>query len=347
MNSRERVFAMLDGHSVDRLPVMPITMMFAARQAGKPYRQYVTDHRILAEGQLRTAERFGFDHVSAISDPAREAVDLGATVQFFEDQPPAFVEADALLADKARLAHLRIPDPLAGGRMTDRVLGIRLLRERAGDDRIVEGWIEGPCGEASGLRGINTLMTDFTDDPQFVSDLLAFVVEMETVFARAQIEAGADLIGMGDPASSLIGPRLYRKHIGPLHRELVNRIHAMGARVRLHICGSTRTILEDLAAVGADIVDVDAVVDIEEARARMGPGQVLLGGIDPVRVFVKGTPELVRQKAYKCEAGAGPRYILGAGCELPPETPPANVHALREYAARERSGIARQSTNVS
>jgi len=342
MNSRERVFAMLDGRDVDRLPVMPITMMFAARQAGKPYREYVTDHRVLVEGQIRTAERFGFDQVSAISDPAREAADLGAAVQFFEDQPPALVEHDALLADKSRLAHLKIPDPLGGGRMTDRVMGIQLLRERAGRDKIVEGWIEGPCGEAADLRGINTLMTDFTDDPAFVRGLLAFVVEMETVFARAQIEAGADLIGMGDPAASLIGPRLYREYIGPLQKELVDRVHAMGARLRLHICGSTRRILEDLGKVGADIVDVDAVVDIGEARTRIGPKQVLLGGIDPVRIFANGTPELVRQKAAECEAKAGPRYILGGGCELPPESPEANVHALIEYA-----GMAMQSTNVS
>jgi len=347
MNSRERVFAVLDGRSFDRIPLMPITMMLAARQVGRPYRQYVTDHRVLVEGQLRTAERFGFDHVSAISDPAREAVDLGARVQFFEDQPPAFVEADALLADKARLVGLRIPDPLGGGRMTDRVMAIRLLRERAGSEKVVEGWIEGPCGEAADLRGINTLMTDFTDDAPFVRDLLAFVVEMETEFARAQIAAGADLIGMGDPAASLIGPRLYREYIGPLQRELVSRIHRMGARVRLHICGSTRTILEDLARVEADIVDVDAVVKIAEARARMGPRQVLLGGIDPVRVFANGTPELVRQKAAECEASGGPRYILGGGCELPPETPAANLHALLEYAEQECSGNARQSTNVS
>ena len=37
MNARERVLAMMRGEAVDRLPLMPITMMFAADQAGVPY----------------------------------------------------------------------------------------------------------------------------------------------------------------------------------------------------------------------------------------------------------------------------------------------------------------------
>ena len=64
-------------------------MMFAADQIGMRYRQYVTDYRLLVEGQLKTADAFDFDHVSAISDPARESHDLGAAIAWFDDQPPA------------------------------------------------------------------------------------------------------------------------------------------------------------------------------------------------------------------------------------------------------------------
>ena len=103
MNGKERVLAMLDGRPVDHLPLMPITMMFAADLAGVHYRDYASDHRVLAEAQVLTAEAFGFDYVSAISDPAREASDLGAAVEWFHDQPPAIVESRALLADKSAL----------------------------------------------------------------------------------------------------------------------------------------------------------------------------------------------------------------------------------------------------
>jgi uroporphyrinogen-III decarboxylase len=104
MTSRERVVAMLEGRVVDRLPCMPITMMFAADCLGVKYGQYARDHRILAEGQVKTAELFEFDHVSAISDPAREAADCGAKIEWYEDQPPAIVESEALLIDKSTLA---------------------------------------------------------------------------------------------------------------------------------------------------------------------------------------------------------------------------------------------------
>ena len=161
MNSRERIFALIDGRPIDRVPLMPITMMFASDQVGARYLEYVTDYRVLAEAQLRTAERFGLDFVSCISDPARECADLGAKIRFFDDQPPAFVESDALLADKSVLAKLKIPDPLGGGRMHDRVKAAALLKEKVGAELIVEGWIEGPCTMAANLRGINTLMLDF------------------------------------------------------------------------------------------------------------------------------------------------------------------------------------------
>ncbi|MBI3664660.1 MAG: hypothetical protein HY236_00285, partial [Acidobacteria bacterium] len=137
MTGRERVLAMLEGRETNHLPLMPITMMFAAGRIGAKYRDYATNHRLLAEAQLRTAETFGFDHVSVISDPAREAADLGATIEWFEDQPPAIVESQALLRAKTTLARLRVPDPLEGERMRDRVEGVALLKRLAGGERIV------------------------------------------------------------------------------------------------------------------------------------------------------------------------------------------------------------------
>ena len=82
MNSRERVFAMLDGQPVDRLPVMPITMQFAADLIGRRYLDYSTDYRVLVEGQIRVAEMFDFDYVNIMSDPGCEAADCGAVVEF-------------------------------------------------------------------------------------------------------------------------------------------------------------------------------------------------------------------------------------------------------------------------
>jgi MtaA/CmuA family methyltransferase len=332
MNSRERVFAMVAGEPVDCLPALPITMMFAADRIGAKYYDYATNCRVQVEGQIRVAERFGVDHVSVISDPCCEAADLGAPIKWFPDQPPAMDEENALLIDKAALARLKPPDPLGGGRMTNRVEALRLLKERVGSERIVEGWIEGPCAESADLRGINRLMVDFYDDPGFARDLMDFVTETELRFARAQIEAGADLVGIGDAAASLLSPRFYNDLVFPNQKKMADGIRAMGARVRLHICGDTRHILEGMGRVGADIVDLDSLAPLDEGRRKMGPRQVLLGNLDPVRVLRAGTPESVYDAVSECHRQTGARFIVGAGCEVVRDTPDQNMQALMRYA---------------
>jgi MtaA/CmuA family methyltransferase len=332
MNGRERVLAHLAGQPVDRLPLMPITMMFAARRIGARYLDYCTDFAVLAEGQIRTAEAFGFDYVNTMSDPAREAADCGAPVEYFEQQPVALDEAVALLADKVQLKGLRPPDPLGGGRMHNGVRAVARLRERVGRDLMVEGWVEGPMAEAADLRGINTLMTDFYDDPGFVRDLFAFVVEMELRFAREQIAAGADVIGIGDAAASLVGPAIYREFIWPFEKQLVDGIHALGAQTRLHICGDTRAHLEGMGRLGCAIVDIDYPVPLAEARARMGPAQVLIGNLNPVAALRNSTPATITSALADCHRDAGARFIVGAGCEVPADTPEENLRALCDYA---------------
>jgi MtaA/CmuA family methyltransferase len=336
LTGRERVLGHLAGQPVDRLPLMPITMMYAVDQIGGRYGDYACDHRVLVEAQLRVAERFGFDYVSVISDPAREAADCGAKVEYFDDQPPALVETEARLADKTDLARLKQPDPLGGGRMTDRVQGVALLKERVQGAKLVEGWVEGPCAEAADLRGINTLMTDFFDDPAFVRDLFEFVIAMELRFARAQVEAGIDLMGVGDAAASLVGPQLYEEFVWPYEKRLVDGLHALGTKVRLHICGNTRSILAGMGRLGCDLVDLDYPSPLSGARAAMGPDQVLLGNLHPVQVLKGGTPAEVTAAVAECHRQAGPRYIVGAGCEVPRGTPEVNLRALADYAHQHR-----------
>jgi MtaA/CmuA family methyltransferase len=331
MTRRERVLAMLGGKPVDRLPLMPITMMYAADQIGVKYGQYAMDFKILVAAQLATAEKFQLDYVSCISDPAREAADCGAQVHYFDDQPPGLDEHLARLTDKTELARLKVPDPLGGGRMHDRVKAAELFKAKTGGDLLIEGWVEGPCAQGADLRGINTLMTDFFDDPDFVEDLFDFVVELEIRFAKAQIEAGADIIGMGDAAASLVGPKVYQEFVLPREKKMVDAIHAMGAPVRLHICGNTRRILEGMGKTGCDMIDLDLAA-LSEGREKMGPNQVLLGNIHPVHVLRDGTPESVYAAIGECHRQAGPHYIIGAGCEVPRGTPLENMMALVEYA---------------
>jgi MtaA/CmuA family methyltransferase len=229
-----------------------------------------------------------------------------------------------------------VPDPLGGGRMHDRVKAAALLKQRVGGDLLVEGWIEGPCAEAADLRGINALMLDFYDDPAFVRDLFDFVLEMELRFARAQLDAGADWLGVGDAAASLVGPKIYEEFVWPYEKRMIDALHALGARVRLHICGNTSRILAGMGRLACEVVELDSMAPIAKARAEMGPEQILLGNIDPVGALRNGTPESITAAIAQCHRDAGPRYMVGAGCEVPRDTPPENLLALRDYARSHR-----------
>ena len=255
MNSKERVLNLIAGQPVDRPPAMPITMMWAADLVGAKYHDYATRAEIQVAGQIAAARKFGFDHVSVISDPCCEAADLGATIFYPPDGPPAIIEEQALLADTATLNSLRVPDPhRTGSRMANRIESVRLLRRQMGDTHLIEGWVEGPCAESADLRGINTLMTDYYDDADFVHALAAFTVDNALKFATAQIEAGADIIGVGDAAASLVGRELYDEFVFPHEQRLIAGIHAAGGKVRLHICGRTSQLADALAKLGCEIV---------------------------------------------------------------------------------------------
>ena len=110
--------------------------------------------------------------------------------------------------------------------------------------------------------------------------------------------------------------------------QLIETIRAMGVKVRLHICGSTRKLFADMGKFGADIVDLDWMAPLDEARQAMGPRQVLLGNIDPVRVLRNSDPDSVECSIGECHRHAGEHCIVGAGCEVACGTPYENVRAL-------------------
>jgi len=329
MNSLERTVNLVEGKPLDSLPAMPIFMLWAAKHYGVSYADYAQDYRVLGDCQLRLAEEFDLDILQLISDPVRETADCGAEMIYYDDAPPR--AADYILADKAALADLQYPDPNVG-RMGDRVAGAAYFAEKAGDDYPIMGWVEGPIAEAVCMRGMTEFMIDLLDDIGFARELMDWIVEMEIEFARVQIEAGCHIIGMGDAASSLISAELYETEILPREQRIVAAIHAAGALARLHICGDANHILRQMAETSCDIIDLDHLVEMENARPEMGPEPILLGNFDPVSVLYNGTPQQVYEACRQCHEWAGERYIVASGCETPPDTPEENIRAMVRYA---------------
>lgn len=195
------------------------------------------------------------------------------------------------------------------------------------------GWVEGPLAQAADLRGMQTLMMDLVDEPAWVGELMDWVVELEIGFAKAQIEAGCDIIGIGDAAASLVSARVYEEMVLPREQRLVQAIRAAGAVARLHICGNTRHLLTLMPQTGCEIIDLDYLFPIEEARPAMGPEPIILGNFDPVSALLEATVEQVYEWCERCHKACGERHIVGPGCEVPPGTAKEKISAMLRYAA--------------
>jgi len=156
---------------------------------------------------------------------------------------------------------------------------------------------------------------------------------------------------------------MYRKWALPYEQRIFAAVHDMGALARLHICGDTSRMLNDMAKSGADIIDVDWMVPMDRAAESFSAAQsfsaagsfsaaesssddgaphpsaapTVCGNIDPVGILLRGTPEEVYTATQRCLTLGGPRCFSAAGCEIPQKTPRANleaqIRALEEFTA--------------
>ena len=328
MNSLGRYLGVLKGEEVDFLPRLPILMQFAAEYIGSNYGAFASEYRVLVEANRACAENFGMDQVSVISDPYRETQGFGAEIEYVSDGVPRCPHPP--LEHSKDFGSLPRPDPLQVERMLDRVNAVRSFKENFGGEYSILGWVEGPAAEAADLRGVTALLMDMMDDEPWACELMDMLVDVGIDFARAQIEAGADTIGIGDAIASQVSPGMYERLIQPREKRLVGAIQDMGALVRLHICGNTTHLLSGIADLGVDIMDVDHMVDMIAVREALGRGVALCGNIDPAGAVRAGRAEAIRESILDIYREVGNPYMVGAGCEIPSGTPEENLRALCE-----------------
>jgi len=340
MKSIERVRNTLAGRPVDHLAAQPMSMMFSAKNAGIPYIDYTRDGIKMAQAQIKLREDFGIDCLLTCSDPAREVIDIAGedSVDWFVDQGPAIDEGRAALQDKSLLKKWSVPDPLNSARMYDRVQSIEYMRKHGGPDVSIVGWIEGPLALAAELRGLNTIMMDFLDDPDFVTELLNFCADVAIRYAPAQIESGADTIGMSDAAASIIGPQLYEEFVFPVQLRVLESIQKRYPHVirRLHMCGRTDPLISQMRKLPVDIYELDFPVHLPDGRAGLGPDRVICGNVSTITELFEGTPDEVYEACRRCHETCGSYHIVGAGCEISPLTPVENLKAMFAYARDHR-----------
>ena len=325
MTSKERVYSRLERIDVDKIPNLNIFMGLVAKEAGVGYGEYASDYRKLVEGNLICSEKYGVDAVSVISDPMREASAFGAIVEMPENGVP--YSPTPLISDPVDLEILKVVDPYDNDRTLDRIKGVELLHSKVGDDYPVIGWVEGVLAESADLRGVNELMMDLALQAEHLKELMDRVFEFQCKFAKYQVEAGADIIGIGNAVASLIGPAMYIKYASDYDQRLVSYIKSLGAKTKLHICGNTTSIREIIRdTVKPDIFDIDWMVDYPSTVDMFkGSSTAVNGNIDPVGVVLQGSLKEIEEATLLCIASCNSNSMISAGCEVPADTKEINL----------------------
>jgi MtaA/CmuA family methyltransferase len=325
MKPLQRVLGRLSGEIVDRPPNFNLYMTFAAHYSNIPLRQYYLDYQKLAQANRAMVEDFATDLYQAISDPYREAADLGAEIEFPKDNLP--VSKIPLVRNAEDVKKLKVIEPEDGRRMSDRLEAVALMKTYAFAEVPVMGWVEGALAEAGDLCGAGSLLLTLADQPAWLPDLLELCCQVEIKFALAQIQAGAQIIGLGDALASQISPKMYEHFALPYEQRIFEEVHRAGGITRLHICGNTTRLLPAMLRSGADIIDLDSMVDFAAASASYGGQVSFCGNVNPVSDLLQGTPERVYQVTQNCMQVGGTRSFSAAGCEIPDKTPHENLRA--------------------
>lgn len=336
MTGYERIQAALSGKRADKTPIMLHNFMMAAREAGYTMEQYRNDPKIIADTFIRAVEKYQYDGITVDIDTVTLAGACGVPVDFPNDEPARSHEGllDSLM-DVEQLKPLRIQTYKYVDIWCE---AVHLLKQHFQQEIFIRGNCDqAPFSLATMLRGTENLMLDLCLEPQErVFALLDYCLEATTQFVSLMKEAGADMISNGDsPAGpSMMSPEMYQTFALPYEKKVCDWSHQQGLPYLLHICGNTDIILDDMISVGADVLELDYLTNTLVAENKMRDWVAFAGNIDPSGVLALGTPALVAEKTEELLRifQDNPRFILNAGCAIPPTTPAENLETMIRVA---------------
>jgi uroporphyrinogen-III decarboxylase len=174
--------------------------------------------------------------------------------------------------------------------------------------------------DAAVLYGIEQLIMETFDDPQWVHEFLEILKQRKLANVASMEGAQFDLIehGGGDASSTVISPKILTEFVAPYDREIIAEAHRVGQKVVYHTCGGMMPILEQIADMGPDAMEtltppsLGGDTDLREAKARIGERVCMIGGFDQAQFFHGCAPEETRKAVRRCfeDAGEGGGFIL-------------------------------------
>jgi len=334
MTPLERAKGIAKGEMVDRLPCNPNVANGVARIYGCKISEFNSSARIIADAQIASYRRFGYDGVRLFTDLFPWAEAMGAKINFPLDNT-ADLAAPAI-EDIGQINSLKSADPYKDGRLPIHIEAMKYLIDELGQEVPCAGGIVGPFTNAFFLLGIEKMSKLFFTNPDVVHRACEVSLETCIRYAQAIIDVGLTPT-ISEPMSSctVVSPKHFREFGEPYLKKLVQYINSKGKSVTMHICGKTEKIWEDIVAMGVAGFSVDNVVNLQKCKEQIGDRVKILGHVDPSAVMYAGTPTDVREAVIKCvqQAWDAPKgYVIMSGCSLPVETPFKNIEAMMDTA---------------
>ena len=319
-----------------RVPIFAITDEFDLRAAGVTHRAYSRDAEVMARVQIGNARRFDYDWVFLIPDDFFEIEPLGVETVVGEHTPVAATRY--LPADRSTLQRLAMPDPRRDGRMPAMLHAVSAIKKELGDTICLTGNVAAPFTSIALLCGVADALLLPLDQPELLREMTKFFIDWQVAWGRAQIEAGADAIWLGDcvASSAFLSPAQFEEFALPGAREVCAALKDVGALVFYHAGENRLSHLVLMAGVRPTALSVGERNDLAQVKKALGAKVCLMGNIDGIQVVERQGVEDVRRETRRIlEAGKpGGAYIFNSGEGIPYGTPDENVAAMIQTGHR-------------
>ncbi len=332
MTPAQRAAAIAGGEKADRLPCNPNVANGVARIYGCKVSAFNTDAKTLAQAQIASYRRFGYDSIRIFTDLFPWAEAMGAKV-IRPDDATVDLESPAI-SDISEIDRLVPADPHKDGRLPIQLEAMKYLVDGVNGEIGCSCGVAGAFTNAFFLLGVEKTLTLLRKNPEAVHKLCAVSLETVKAYAGAAMEIGLTPT-ISEPMSSctVVSPKAFREFSLPYLRELIDFIKSKGRSVVLHICGQTDKIWQDVADLGIAGLSIDNVASIADCKRAVGDKTKILGNVEPGGIMFSGSPADVRLRTLECilDGYDSPKgYVVMSGCSLPVETPQENIQEMMD-----------------
>lgn len=339
LSSVERVLATLQHKQPDRVPVSPMAGAAARQIRGISFPDYSRNAEKTADVFTSSYELIGGDLVVLLLDLSIEAADFGQTVIFPENstaysdyENPVIKEVE----DYRRIRPVRLAD---SKRMKEFVRLCELMIERVGLRTMVTGFVFGPLGVLSMMRGAERFFKDCINYKKDVIRACEPITETLLEYVQAQCDTGVPAVAIDTLYASwnALPRKLWEETEGPFVKEISDLLRKNNRGVAIHNCGHGPYFDSQIKFMEPEVISFahlpDDCKNDKELKEKYGR-RVTLFGYVPTPLLVHGTPQQVMDECRRQidVLGKDGGYILAPGCEYPPNIPLTNAFAMVKAA---------------